>query len=512
LRQLARGRYITVKRGSNELVLHPLDKEYSYRQIPRAAGEPYGLANLERRAADYYAQLRLPPDTWKSIRDFEPQFAEFEHLVRAGDYDAAARLIDTIDAGYLVPWGHARRVLNMREQLTPHISDPLLRESNQGRLGVVYHTMGQVDQAIKFYEQALAIAREIGDRSGESTRLGHLGIAYSVRGELDRAIGYYQQALAIAQSLGDRRAEGKHLGNLGLAYRDQGQVLAAIGTYEDAIRIARDLGNRQGEGHQLTNLASASLDLGQIDQALENYQKALDIAREIGDRGLEELVLGNLSDAYYGLGEMAQAIDSAEQALTIAREIDDRRGEGYWLGNQGKAYVFQGDLDRAVEALSQSITIAHEIHEPRIENHAHAQLARLYLHHKRYGEALAAVRRARAIAVEETAASTAALYGVILAHMQQPDPARSAFKEALEMANATLAKTPGYFVARYVQALALTGLAVFATDPADGVVCAEEARAAYQKARENCAGAGVVSEAMALLDALKALDSAGVLA
>src|SRR5258707_389747 len=123
LRQLARGRYITVKRGSNELVLHPLDKDYSYRQIPRTADDGYTLTALEHRAADYYAQLRLPEDSWKSIRDFEPQLYEFDHLVRAKDYDSAARLIESIDAGYLVPWGHARRVLVMREQLRKHISD-----------------------------------------------------------------------------------------------------------------------------------------------------------------------------------------------------------------------------------------------------------------------------------------------------------------------------------------------------------------------------------------------------
>ena len=38
--------------------------------------------------------------------------------------------------------------------------------------------LGQVDQAIEHYQQALVIAREIGDRRGEGNRLGNLGIAY----------------------------------------------------------------------------------------------------------------------------------------------------------------------------------------------------------------------------------------------------------------------------------------------------------------------------------------------
>src|SRR5439155_11553985 len=122
--------------------------------------------------------LRTPPETWKSIRDLEPQLTEFEHRVKAQDYDNAARLIDEIDRSYLAPWGHARRVLTMREQLLGKITDRELEERNVGQLGLAYHTMGRVEQAASYYRQALAIARELGDRQGEATRLGHLGIAY----------------------------------------------------------------------------------------------------------------------------------------------------------------------------------------------------------------------------------------------------------------------------------------------------------------------------------------------
>ena len=54
------------------------------------------------------------------------------------------------------------------------------------------------------YEQALAIAREIGDRRGEEVNLGNLGLAYAALGETRRAIAFYEQALAIAREIGDR--------------------------------------------------------------------------------------------------------------------------------------------------------------------------------------------------------------------------------------------------------------------------------------------------------------------
>ena len=60
--------------------------------------------------------------------------------------------------------------------------------------GIAYSDLGEPRKAIEFYEQALAIAREIGDRRGEGADLGNLGNAYSDLGEPRKAIEFYEQA------------------------------------------------------------------------------------------------------------------------------------------------------------------------------------------------------------------------------------------------------------------------------------------------------------------------------
>jgi tetratricopeptide (TPR) repeat protein len=58
---------------------------------------------------------------------------------------------------------------------------------------------------------------------------------------VEQAIGYYEQALAIAQEIGHRQNEGNWLGNLGLAYRDLGQVEQAREYLEQALHIFEEI-------------------------------------------------------------------------------------------------------------------------------------------------------------------------------------------------------------------------------------------------------------------------------
>ena len=236
-----------------------------------------------------------------------------------------------------------------------------------GDLGIVYSALGQVERAIEYYEQALAIAKEIGDRRGEGNQLGKLGIAYSDLGQVERAIEYHEHALAIAKEIGDRRGEGNWLGNLGNAHSALGQVERAIEYYEQALAIAKEIGDRRGEGNRLGNLGNAHSDLGQVERAIEYYEQALAIAKEIGDRRGEGAELGNLGNAYSDLGQVERAIEYYEQALAIAKEIGDRRGEGNWLNNLGVAFEDLKKYDLALACYLSARKIRREIRDPKIE-------------------------------------------------------------------------------------------------------------------------------------------------
>ncbi|MFM7353756.1 MAG: tetratricopeptide repeat protein, partial [Microcystis aeruginosa] len=71
-----------------------------------------------------------------------------------------------------------------------------------GNLGNVYYFLGEYQKAIEFYQQSLAILREIGDRGGEANAWFNLGVTYDKLKRISEAKEAYLQSRELFQALG----------------------------------------------------------------------------------------------------------------------------------------------------------------------------------------------------------------------------------------------------------------------------------------------------------------------
>jgi len=178
-----------------------------------------------------------------------------------------------------------------RKRINEHLLEKMQNKKEKANilkeLGTINNLISETRKSIDFYEQALAIDREIGDRRGEGNALGNLGNACAALGEPRKAIEHYEQALTIAREIGDRRNEGVWLNNLGIAYADLGEPRKAIEFYELQLAIVRKIEDGRGEGNALWNM-SLSLDwLGNRAKAIECAREALRKYEEIEDANAE---------------------------------------------------------------------------------------------------------------------------------------------------------------------------------------------------------------------------------
>ncbi len=197
-------------------------------------------------------------------------------------------------------WGIAMG-LCLLGKATGELGDPVAARSFLEESAALLRVVGD--------EQALRIRREVGNRGGEGTTLNSLGVVYNALGQQQEAVQYYEQALHIfREEVGDRRGEGVTLNNLGSVYNALSQKQEALECYERALRICREVGDRGGEGVALHNLGSVYNALDRKQEALLYFEQALRIRREIEDRRGEGVTLHKIGMIFSDQGRYEVAL------------------------------------------------------------------------------------------------------------------------------------------------------------------------------------------------------------
>jgi tetratricopeptide (TPR) repeat protein len=111
------------------------------------------------------------------------------------------------------------------------------------RLGEVYLRAGRVEEALDYTEQILAFARAHHEQGREAWSLRLLGEIVARRDShaLDHATSYYQQALALATELGMRPLQAHCYHGLGTLYSQMDRAEQARAALSTAINLYREM-------------------------------------------------------------------------------------------------------------------------------------------------------------------------------------------------------------------------------------------------------------------------------
>jgi CHAT domain-containing protein/Flp pilus assembly protein TadD len=314
-------------------------------------------------------------------------------------------------------------------------------------LGEVYIGWSQDAKALESLQQALAISKEVKDRSGEGKNLDNLGKVYNGLSLYSKALDVLQQALLIHREVGDRAGVGKTYNNLGEVYSNLGQYSMAMELFEQALAIHREIGNKVDVGTTLDNIGLVYVDLGQYAKALEFHQQALSIFRELTNRAEEAKVLNNIGLAYYYLGQYSQGLSQYlkslqffKQALAIHRETGVRAEEGVTLNNIGLVYDGLSQTTKALEFYQQALPIFRETRLRAEEGTTLNNIGLAYYNIGQYPKALEFYQQALAInrelKVRAREGITLTNIGALLEKQKQPELAIIFYKRFVNLAEA----------------------------------------------------------------------------
>jgi CHAT domain-containing protein len=135
--------------------------------------------------------------------------------------------------------------------------------------------MGERQKALDYYNQALPVLREVGNRQGEASTLNNLGFAYDALGDKQRAIGYHQQALKASQEAGDRLREAKIHYGIARIESSRNNLKPARNQIEQTIKIVESLRQK---------LANPDLRASYRASVQQYYDLYIDVLMRMGKR------------------------------------------------------------------------------------------------------------------------------------------------------------------------------------------------------------------------------------
>ena len=182
---------------------------------------------------------------------------------------------------------------------------------------------GHLAEGASLAEEAMALPgaeRRTPARLAAVTAIG--GIAYW-QGRADEAVRWYEEQLALARELGDRAAEADATFNLSYGAFIRGNIELTNELMDAARDLYVELGDARGEARTEWSRATAVMSVGQPTDALPLFEAAAIRFAELGDVWYHAMATGSVAWARFAMGDMVGASHKFAESLIEYHALRD---------------------------------------------------------------------------------------------------------------------------------------------------------------------------------------------
>nr|XP_049462580.1 tetratricopeptide repeat protein 28 isoform X2 [Anopheles coluzzii] len=247
-----------------------------------------------------------------------------------------------------------------------------------GNLGSAYFSQGSYKEALTSHRYQLVLAMKCKDTQAAAAALTSLGHVYTAIGDYPNALASHKQCVQLVKQMGDRLQEAREIGNVGAVYLAMGEFDSAVDCHTQHLRLARKLGNQVEEARAYSNLGSSYHYKRNFTQAITYHESVLRIAQQLGDRAIEARAYAGLGHAARCGHDFVQAKRWHEKQLEMALAARDKVGEGRACSNLGIVYQLLGEHDAALKLHQAHLTIARQLQDKAGMGRAYGNIGNAY--------------------------------------------------------------------------------------------------------------------------------------
>jgi len=225
-------------------------------------------------------------------------------------------------------------------------------------IGLAYRTMGDVDNAVNFYNQSLRVDRKSGNKKSEAVTMGNIGALYHRQGDPEKALAALLQAYELGRQIGSKEIQRLNLGNIATLYLRKGEREKSLDMQNEKLSVEKMMDNRRGQVYTLSNIGIWYAFEGDNDKALDYYRQSLDLIHETGLKQEEPRLTLNIGQVQHLMGRLIKARSTLEKAVELAIENDHKFAEDFARRYLGFVLLDLDELKPAEQEFAKSKEIA----------------------------------------------------------------------------------------------------------------------------------------------------------
>lgn len=316
LGRLERSRRLVRSAGMRYVFDHHQVQEVLYDELAEPLRREYHAA-----IAEVLLDRAGGADTDPSELDGDAAVAIAEHFVESGRLERATPYLSRAIHHLADRYRHERALALAEPFLDGEELDDLAALRLRLSLPQALHSQGRLDDLLRVTEEAVALARRVGDETW-------LGRALVSRGDaLSRIERWQESETALEEALehgDDPLITRRALSGLGIAAWGLGRLDVARERFQRHLAVAEDAGDVGGQSSSVANLALIATALGDFEDAVALRLRDVELSRRSERPRDLGLALHNLGLLLGSCGSLTDALRHLEASLPIWDEVGDR--------------------------------------------------------------------------------------------------------------------------------------------------------------------------------------------
>jgi class 3 adenylate cyclase/tetratricopeptide (TPR) repeat protein len=297
------------------------------------------------RLAEHYEELAhhfVQGEEWKKA---------MEYSILAGDRTAHA--FANAEAKE-----HYARALRAAAQVSPSLDPGVLAHLHE-KHGTVLMILAEYEEAVAAYRRALELIRQGKNRQDEIEILVELSMVYVNSHREEPAIEYSEQALVIARELGDQASQAICLANrVYTVETGRGPTVETMRDAEESLRLAREIEDPKLQAQTLIQLGRTLQWRADFDRSLAHLHEGAELAQRMHTGFMFGQAAFFTGHAYLAKGEYEEALRWYQQLSEYASAAGDKFHIARAPNCIGGVHLELFDLDEAVRVNLEAEEVA----------------------------------------------------------------------------------------------------------------------------------------------------------